>query len=317
VQTGIDSFFYQKLVCVPWNIVAYNVFSGSSKGPNIYGTEPWHFYLRNLVLNFGIWLPLALLAIPLITIQHLLRKNPLHENSTSLLQTAAYASPFYLWLAIFTLQPHKEERFMYPAYPFLALNGALSLHTLLALLGTLPRPRLLSSPRLLLGLVAGALAASTAFSLLRTAGLAAGYAAPLRVYAPLAGLARAGDNVCLGKEWHRFPSSFFLPDGVRARFVRSEFRGLLPGAFREGGSAAGGWRRPATSEVPAGMNDENREDPGKYASHLWKCQSRSADLLKDRYRAVRVPRRLADAVRAAVAPRAGLRRRWKLGEGCV
>ena len=26
--------------------------------------------------------------------------------------------PIYLWLAIFSLQPHKEERFMYPIYPF-------------------------------------------------------------------------------------------------------------------------------------------------------------------------------------------------------
>jgi alpha-1,2-mannosyltransferase len=273
----MDSFFYQKLVCVPWNIVAYNVFSGSSKGPNIYGTEPWHFYLRNLVLNFGIWLPLALLTIPLVTAQHLL-KNRLHKNSTWLLQTAAYASPFYLWLAIFTLQPHKEERFMYPAYPFLALNGALSLHALLALLGALPRPRLLP-PRLLLALVAGAVAASTAFCVLRTAGLATGYAAPLRVYAPLAGLARPGDSVCLGKEWHRFPSSFFLPDGVRARFVRSEFRGLLPGAFREDrGGAAGRWRRPATSEVPDGMNDENREDPGKYVGRPRIFLTRFADI---------------------------------------
>ena len=47
IQTGIDSYFYQALVCVPWNIVAYNVLHASSdNGPNIYGTEPWHFYLR-------------------------------------------------------------------------------------------------------------------------------------------------------------------------------------------------------------------------------------------------------------------------------
>jgi alpha-1,2-mannosyltransferase len=268
VQSGIDSLFYQKLVCVPWNIVAYNVFSGASKGPNIYGTEPWHFYLRNLALNFGIWLPLALLAIPLMAAQYLIRKAP----ATALLRAAAYAAPFYLWLAIFTLQPHKEERFMYPAYPFLALNGALSLHALLFLLGRLPR---LVPPQLVVLAVALAVAGSTLFSLLRTANLATGYAAPLRVYGPLAGLARPGDNVCLGKEWYRFPGSFFLPDGVQARFVKSEFRGLLPGRFREreaaGGSeggARGRWRRrfQATSEIPEGMNDENREDPGKYVS---------------------------------------------------
>ncbi len=36
-------------------------------------------------------------------------------------------------------------------------------------------------------------------------------------------------NVCVGKEWHRFPNSFFLPDDRwRLRFLRSEFRGQLP-----------------------------------------------------------------------------------------
>ena len=150
---------------------------------------------------------------------------------------------------------------MYPAYPFLALNGALSPCTPSSASSAPPRARASLSPRLLLALVGGGLAASTTFSLLRTAGLATGYTAPLRVYAPLARLARPGDSVCLGKEWHRFPSSFFLPDGVRARFVRSEFRGLLPGAFREAGAAAAGrWRRPATSEVPEGH--ERREPRG-------------------------------------------------------
>jgi alpha-1,2-mannosyltransferase len=28
----------------------------------LYGTEPWHWYLQNLALNFGPALPLALLA---------------------------------------------------------------------------------------------------------------------------------------------------------------------------------------------------------------------------------------------------------------
>ena len=36
-------------------------------------------------------------------------------------------------------------------------------------------------------------------------------------------------QVCVGKEWHRFPSSFFLPDNsFRLAFLRSEFRGQLP-----------------------------------------------------------------------------------------
>ena len=36
-------------------------------------------------------------------------------------------------------------------------------------------------------------------------------------------------QVCVGKEWHRFPSSFFFPDkSFRLAFLKSEFRGQLP-----------------------------------------------------------------------------------------
>lgn len=51
---------------VPLNIVLYNVFGGAGKGPDIYGTEPWWFYLANLALNFNVLLPLALLSVPLL-----------------------------------------------------------------------------------------------------------------------------------------------------------------------------------------------------------------------------------------------------------
>ena len=39
-------------------------------------------------------------------------------------------------------------------------------------------------------------------------------------------------NVCVGDEWHRFPSSFHLPDpAYRLVFVKSGFHGLLPRPF--------------------------------------------------------------------------------------
>ncbi|EOD46230.1 putative alpha- -mannosyltransferase protein [Neofusicoccum parvum UCRNP2] len=139
---SVDSFFYRKLVCVPLNIVLYNVFSGPGKGPNIYGTEPWHFYARNLVLNFNIWFILALAALPLQVLNQLFRGQT--ATRQSILRGVVFVSPFYLWLAIFTLQPHKEERFMYPVYPFLALNAAISFHILLAYFGS-------SDPRELVG----------------------------------------------------------------------------------------------------------------------------------------------------------------------
>lgn len=57
---AIDSYFYGKLVIAPFNIVLYNIFT--SHGPDLYGTEPWSFYLLNGFLNFNIVFILSLLA---------------------------------------------------------------------------------------------------------------------------------------------------------------------------------------------------------------------------------------------------------------
>lgn len=171
LQTSIDSAFYRKLVCVPLNIVLYNVFSGGSRGPDIYGVEPWHFYIRNLALNFNIWFFLALASLPLLLVQHIgLQKS---VSKQTLLRSIVFVSPFYLWLAIFTAQPHKEERFMYPAYPALALNAAISLHILLANFGSTDPQHLVSRipPQLKLAIVAIPLLLSFDVGVLRTIGM--------------------------------------------------------------------------------------------------------------------------------------------------
>jgi len=62
----VDSLAYRKLAIVPANIVLYNVFSGSGKGPNIFGTEPWWFYCANLLLNFNLVFVLSLMSAPLL-----------------------------------------------------------------------------------------------------------------------------------------------------------------------------------------------------------------------------------------------------------
>ena len=265
VQVGIDTFFYRKLVFVPLNIVLYNVFSGGSRGPDIYGVEPWHFYIRNLALNFNLWFFLAMAALPLLLLQQFASKSIFSHQA--LLRGVAFLSPFYLWLAIFTLQPHKEERFMYPAYPALALNAATSLHILLANFGSSDPKSIFSKipAQLKLLVVSAFVLASFNIGALRTIGSMTAYSAPLNVYQPL-----QHENfefrgfVCLGKEWYRFPSSYFLPDMSRARFIRSEFSGLLPGSFIEESSGFGSY--PGAYIVPSGMNDENLEDPGKYVS---------------------------------------------------
>jgi asparagine N-glycosylation enzyme membrane subunit Stt3 len=39
-------------------------------------------------------------------------------------------APFPLWLALMTLNPHKEERFMAVVYPFIALSAAVAVVSL-------------------------------------------------------------------------------------------------------------------------------------------------------------------------------------------
>ncbi|KAF2819493.1 hypothetical protein CC86DRAFT_129829 [Ophiobolus disseminans] len=264
LQTGIDSFFYKKFTCVPLNIVIYNVFSGGSRGPDIYGVEPWHFYIRNLALNFNVWFFLALAAFPLLLVQHVVLQRVVSKQT--LLRSIVFVSPFYLWLTIFTTQPHKEERFMYPAYPALALNAAISLHIILANFGSTDPKHLVSKipASIKLALVSVPLLLSFDIGMLRTIGTFTAYSAPLSIYNPLhnSGVAQPGDTVCLGKEWYRFPSSFLLPHGVHAKFIKSEFSGLLPGEFSEANVGFGLF--PGTWLVPPGMNDENLEDVGKY-----------------------------------------------------
>ncbi|KAK8183406.1 Alg9-like mannosyltransferase family-domain-containing protein [Phyllosticta capitalensis] len=258
---AVDSFFYRKLVCVPLNIVLYNVFSGPGRGPEIYGVEPWHFYIRNLALNFNVWFVLAMLSLPLLLGNYLLRRQSVPKQN--ILRGVVFTAPFYLWLAIFTIQPHKEERFMYPAYPFLAVNSAIALHVVLAHLGSTDPKALISKipAKIRLGLAGVVVIGAINVGIWRALGMVTAYSAPLKVYDPLWQHATAGDTVCLGKEWYRFPSSFFLPKGVRAKFVKSAFNGLLPGEFSE---ASGFGFFPGAWLIPPGMNDENREDPGKY-----------------------------------------------------
>jgi alpha-1,2-mannosyltransferase len=260
----MDTFFYRRFEVVPFNIVRYNIFSGSGKGPDIFGTDPWHFYIRNLLLNFNIWFIFAMSALPLVALQFRDRSVP--PSKRTAFRSVVFLSPFYLWLIIFTLQPHKEERFMFPAYPALALNAAVGLHIALLYIGS-------SNPRAVFGMiplkikfaVVSALVISTIdIGLLRIVGIVTAYSAPLRVFNALqnVGQTSPGDTLCLGKEWYRFPSSYFLPNGMKAKFVKSAFDGLLPGEFHEGKTGFGVWS--GTWLIPLGMNDENREDMSKY-----------------------------------------------------
>ena len=158
---------------------------------------------------------------------------------------------------------------MYPAYPFLALNAALALHVVAYHLGHIrPRSLLTRIPGIIkAGMMATAVLLCLTLGVSRTLGTVTAYQAPLQIYKPLSTpqYAEMNASVCLGKEWYRFPSSYHLPSKMRAHFLKSEFKGLLPGQFAEQLGSIG---LPRAWAIPSGMNDQNLEDVGKYVGNL-------------------------------------------------
>lgn len=132
-MVAIDYLAYGKLVIVPLNIIKYNVFADSSRGPDLYGTEPPSYYILNGILNFNILFPLALASLPALAITNVfdyrrLGGRPSPGQSSPYTIMSLRLLPFYLWFGLLTAQAHKEERFMFPAFPLVCFNAATTLY---------------------------------------------------------------------------------------------------------------------------------------------------------------------------------------------
>ncbi|EGF99246.1 family 22 glycosyltransferase [Melampsora larici-populina 98AG31] len=132
----IDSLAYGQLVFVPLKIILYNVFPTQGSGPELYGVEPWYYYFLSLGLNFNIVSILALVSLPCLWLTKTFsptvglrlgtRLRHAHQSTASDLLLIRLA-PVYIWIAILSQQPHKEERFMYPIYTLISFNAAVTL----------------------------------------------------------------------------------------------------------------------------------------------------------------------------------------------
>lgn len=114
----IDSYFWQKFPL--WPELAgfyYNAVLGSSSN---WGTSPWHYYflsaLPRLLLN-----PLALPLIAFALTQPATRAPALD-----------LVAPNLLFVAIYSIQPHKEARFIFYVVPALAAAAALGANYIFA-----------------------------------------------------------------------------------------------------------------------------------------------------------------------------------------
>ncbi|KAG9314095.1 glycosyltransferase family 22 protein [Chiua virens] len=299
----IDSVAYGKWTIVPWNIVQYNVFGGSERGPDLYGTSPWYFYVLNLLLNFNIVFVLAFASLPSLVITYyvdhkrlgLTKPRPNESSPYTIL--ALRLAPLYLWTSILTSQAHKEERFMFPAYPLICFNAAITVYLLrgwleVAYIFVTKSPYkasksvIFSTTTLCIVLTTGLLSVSRILALWHY------YHAPLSLFdrfetielprllndtgllpLPPAGVdERDRPNIdltlleqfelklCLGKEWHRFPGHYLVPNVVSIDFVKSDFEGLLPTHFRLGNTGSEPWwDRKGSRNTPPGLNDLNKE----------------------------------------------------------
>ncbi|XP_010277032.1 PREDICTED: dol-P-Man:Man(6)GlcNAc(2)-PP-Dol alpha-1,2-mannosyltransferase [Nelumbo nucifera] len=251
----IDYCYYKRWTSSVLNLLVYNVLGGGES--HLYGTEGPLFYLRNGFNNFNFSFVFALLFLVILPIKR-------EKYAPDFL---VVVSPIYIWLAFMSLQPHKEERFLYPIYPLICVAAA-------AVIDSFPdlfRDKYNPNDNSWIVIIAKALRPLVLSLILcashsRTFSLIHGYSAPLEIYKHLehhddVGI---GSVVCIGSEWHRFPSSFFIPDYVgEVRWIDDGFQGLLPLPFN---STLGG-----TAAAPHYFNNKNKASDEQYLRDVDAC----------------------------------------------
>lgn len=269
-----DTLFYGDAVLAPWNTVAYNVFGGGRGSQSeLYGTEPWWFYLLNCTLNLNVAFACALPSLPLVLHCHRDRGGDGGAAGAFSWSLLWQMLPMYIWLGIMNSQAHKEERFIFPIYPLFCLSAALALAPF-ASSPTSPAgqrvrfvSRIFGAP-LLKAMVGLVLLAGVCMSVSRSYSMYKNYSAPLQAYQQLydqlenmpgARLAGAETTiVCVGKEWFRYPASFFIPEAppkMRFGFTRSSFGGQLPAPFQA---------EKGTSRDGGAFNSQNRMEEDRF-----------------------------------------------------
>lgn len=111
ISVPIDSYFWQKPVWPELWGFYFNAIQGGSSG---WGTSPWHYYLTSALPR----LLLNPVSFPLVAF------SLIHPSLSP--QTRAFLIPSLSYIAIYSMQPHKETRFIFYTIPSLTLAAALS-----------------------------------------------------------------------------------------------------------------------------------------------------------------------------------------------
>ncbi|XP_020231367.1 dol-P-Man:Man(6)GlcNAc(2)-PP-Dol alpha-1,2-mannosyltransferase [Cajanus cajan] len=249
-----DFYYYGKWTSSVLNLLIYNVAGGGES--HLYGTEGPLYYLRNGFNNFNFCFVLAMLFLGILPIAK-------KKYAPDLL---IVISPIYIWLGFMSLQPHKEERFLYPIYPLICVAASAVIESFPDIFRSKYNPY---DPSIIVTIAK--VLRPVALSLIlyashaRTFSLINGYSAPLEVYKILEHHHADNNSIlCVGSEWHRFPSSFFIPDYVgQVRWIDDGFRGLLPLPFN---STLGG-----TAAAPPYFNNKNIASDKQYLHDVDAC----------------------------------------------
>ncbi|KAL5731184.1 dextrin dextranase [Ranunculus cassubicifolius] len=250
-----DHYYYQKWTSSVLNLLVYNVVGGGES--HLYGTEGPLYYLRNGFNNFNVSFVLAFLFVGTLLVA---RK----KYTPDLL---IIVSPIYIWTIFMSLQPHKEERFLYPIYPLICVSAA----AVIEIFPDLFRDKYNPHDNSLIVWIAKNLRPAVLGLILcashgRTFSIINGYNAPLEIYKHFDyhDDVGTGSVLCVGSEWHRFPSSFFIPDYIsEVRWIDDGFKGLLPLPFN---STLGG-----TASAPSYFNNKNVASDKQYLRDLESC----------------------------------------------
>ncbi|XBI63117.1 hypothetical protein VPH35_043602 [Triticum aestivum] len=242
-----DYYSYGRWTSSVFNLLKYNVLGGGES--HLYGTEGTTFYFRNAFNNFNFAFVLALLFVGVALSA---RKN----YAPDLL---IVVSPVYIWLAFMSLQAHKEERFLYPIYPLICVAAASVIDSFPYFFHDKYANEQSIFEKIAKGLRPLILGFILCTSHSRTFSMLNGYGAPLQIYRHLEYHEDTGPGsiLCVGSEWHRYPSSFFVPSYIsEVRWIDDGFRGLLPFPFNE---TLGG-----TTAAPSYFNTKNKASDKQY-----------------------------------------------------
>ncbi|KAM9953215.1 hypothetical protein ACTFIR_008278 [Dictyostelium discoideum] len=307
----IDYQYYGKWVIAIYNIIAYNFTSNHSGGSQLYGIEDWPFYFINSFVNYNIVFLFSLLTIPLLIIFRKWSGSLKNLTMVSIIYTLC---PYYIWFGFMTYLPHKEERFLFVIYPFIALAGSISFYIGLNILNAIilkisggsggdiknkkknddfklkSKQQQHYNVNIYHGFVNFIkyliIICFILLSVSRIYSTYVNYTAPFNTLTHLNNNVllngnisisnfsknnnilksnnnnnKKSVNICIGKEWHRYPSNFFLPNDnneieFNLKFIESDFKGHLPKPFST--------LPNGTAIIPTNMNDQNKQEFDRY-----------------------------------------------------